>query len=82
MHEKIDNPFFVVRGITHELPSDMLPLPTVCQIAGEFGWEKVQYNPHSAVIGFKRGGERVNVYYSTGTHVLLQSSFMAHLPQS
>lgn len=37
------------------------------RIAGVCGWQEVQFNHDSRVIGFVRGVERVNVYYTTGT---------------
>ena len=37
------------------------------QIASSHGWEQVQFNVQSYVMGFKRGNERVNVYYTTWT---------------
>lgn len=39
----------------------------VRSLASQWGFQEVQYNPTSCVIGFRRGNELVNVYYSTGT---------------
>ena len=35
-------------------------------LAKRFGWDEVQDNEASRVLGFVRHGERVNVYYTTG----------------
>jgi len=37
------------------------------RVAGEHGWEEVQCNTASRVIGFRRGEQRTNVYYTTRT---------------
>lgn len=42
-------------------------LKRVRAAAEEFGWEEVAYTPASRVIGFCRDGDRINVYYTTGT---------------
>ncbi|GAB4822344.1 hypothetical protein N2152v2_009390 [Parachlorella kessleri] len=44
-----------------------LDVEQVRWLAQEFGWYEVQCNYESYVIGFKRGNDRVNVYYTTGT---------------
>lgn len=36
-------------------------------LAKQYGWQQVQDNGNIRVIGFCRGGERINVYYTTGT---------------
>lgn len=45
----------------------MLDVAQVRRLAAREGWTEVQFNQQSAVLGFKRGDQRVNVYYSTGT---------------
>lgn len=44
----------------------MLPVDIVRRYARSQGYEEVQFNPESRVIGFVRGDQRVNVYYTTG----------------
>lgn len=39
---------------------------TVRRYAREYGWKEVQHNVASAVLGFARGDQRCNVYYTTG----------------
>ncbi|KAI8465847.1 MAG: hypothetical protein J3K34DRAFT_435653 [Monoraphidium minutum] len=36
-------------------------------LAAHWGWAEAAHNAESRVLGFTRGGMRVNVYYSTGT---------------
>jgi hypothetical protein len=43
-----------------------MDLSSVRRQADYHGWEEVQFNAASRVIGFKRGDDRVNVYYTTG----------------
>lgn len=45
----------------------MLDLEKVRAAAKARGYEEVQFNESSRVIGFRRADERVNVYYTTGT---------------
>lgn len=40
---------------------------SVSQAAQERGWTQVAHNETSRVLGYTRGDERVNVYYTTGT---------------
>ena len=45
----------------------MLDVGEVRRLAAREGWTEVQFNQRSAVLGFKRQDQRVNVYYTTGT---------------
>ena len=47
--------------------SRLMDIQTVRYWAAAYGYTEVQHNQQSRVLGFKRGDERVNVYYTTGT---------------
>jgi hypothetical protein len=47
---------------------------SVRRLAARWGWTEVQHNVESRVMGFVRGGERVNVYYTTGERSMPDST--------
>lgn len=51
----------------------MLPLEIVRRYAQSQGWVEVQFNEVSKVIGFVRGDQRVNVYWTTGIVIKIWS---------
>jgi hypothetical protein len=54
-------------------PRELMNKANVRRLAVRWGWEEVQHNAESRVLGFVKGKHRVNVYYTTGERAVADS---------